>query len=440
MMPTAEQLQSMAPDAQVLTAGRKLAKPELWQGTGRSDTALWGECRGSSLYQVRVDLSDLGYRCSCPSRKHPCKHVIGLLLLAMAQPPPEAEEPGWVAEWLAKRRSIERPASEPADETVSPTPKAESQSRRRAEARKRRMLEGMDMLERWMWDIVRTGMAGIELQPPSFWEGQAARLIDAQVPGLASRVRLFSGIPRSGPGWPQRLLAEMGKLELLIHAFRHLDSLDPLLQYDVRRLVGLHLSSDEVSARGEHVIDDWNLAGQWVEVEGSLRTQRSWLVGLNTGRTALILEFVAGRIAPFPYVSSINAIQRMELHYWPGAYPQRARIARRLDEPYRLDQRRPGHASIGDFLGVVSRALACNPWLDRFLAILHDVVPLIGDDDVWSVRDRNGVGVPLLGRGYWRSMANSGGYPMDLYGEWDGYALRPTAFRVLEDIPGVGTS
>jgi hypothetical protein len=24
---------------------------------------------------------------------------------------------------------------------------------------------------------------------------------------------------------------------------------------------------------------------------------------------------------------------------------------------------------------------------------------------------------------------------MDLYGEWDGHALRPTAFRVLEDIP-----
>jgi hypothetical protein len=32
-------------------------------------------------------------------------------------------------------------------------------------------------------------------------------------------------------------------------------------------------------------------------------------------------------------------------------------------------------------------------------------------------------------------MANSGGYPMDMYCEWNGSALKPMAFRVLEDIP-----
>jgi hypothetical protein len=143
---------------------------------------------------------------------------------------------------------------------------------------------------------------------------------------------------------------------------------------------------------------------------------------------------------PFPPVASINAVQRMELHFWPGAYPLRARIDRRLGETYRLDERRPGHATIEEFLRFVAGALARNPWLDRFLAVLHDVVPLVGEGGDWSVRDTTGAGLPLAGRGYWKSLANSGGHPMDLYAEWDGYALRPLALRVLEDIPTGGAS
>jgi hypothetical protein len=259
--------------------------------------------------------------------------------------------------------------------------------------------------------------------------------VDAQAPGLAGRVRRLAGIPRSGPDWGQRLLAEMGKLQLLLHAFRRLDQLDPPLQHDVRQLVGIPLSAVEVAAEGEHVIDDWAMLGQVTEDESGLHVQRTWLVGLTTQRTALVLQYAPGPHPSFPFVASLNVVQHMELHFWPGAYRLRARIGRRLDEAYRLDARRPGHATISAFLTDVAGALARNPWLDRFLAVLHDVVPVIREDGSWWVRDSEGVGLPLLQRGYWRSLANSGGYPMDLYGEWDGTALRPLALRVIEDIP-----
>jgi hypothetical protein len=291
-----------------------------------------------------------------------------------------------------------------------------------------------------MCDLVRNGMAGIELQPRSFWDEQSARLVDAQAPGLAGRVRRLAGIPGSGEGWPERLLAEMGKIELLLHAYRRLDGLDPLLQQDVRQLVGLRLSTEEVAEQGEHLVDEWSMVGQWIDDEDSLRTQRTWLVGLTTGRVATVLQFAVGKQAAFPFVASLNAVQRMELHFWPGGYPLRARIDRRLGEPYRLDERRPGHATIEHFLATVSQALARNPWLDRFLAVLHDAVPVIEEGGAWSVRDKNGAGLPLAGRGYWRSLANSGGYPMDLYAEWDGFALRPMAIRVIEDIPAAEAS
>src|SRR2546425_67415 len=106
---TSDQIQTMAPDAQVLAAGQKLGSVSRWQGLGRRAPLLWGECSGPSgpPYQVQADLSDMVYRCSCPSRKYPCKHVIGLLTLIVVDPPaaPEAAPPQWVTDWLAKREA-----------------------------------------------------------------------------------------------------------------------------------------------------------------------------------------------------------------------------------------------------------------------------------------------------------------------------------------------
>src|SRR5438477_1436679 len=102
---TIEQVTALAPDASSAAAAKKLATPAAWRGLGQNATALWGECQGSALYQVRVDLADLTAKCSCPSRKFPCKHAIGLLLLAATTPAalPGSEPPEWVSDWLGRR-------------------------------------------------------------------------------------------------------------------------------------------------------------------------------------------------------------------------------------------------------------------------------------------------------------------------------------------------
>src|SRR3954447_16458808 len=105
MQLTAEQVLALAPDSGSAAAGRKLAGTKDWRGLGRSEAALWGECQGSALYQVRVDLADLTVKCSCPSRKFPCKHGLGLLLLAATNPGalPVGEPPEWLTSWLRQR-------------------------------------------------------------------------------------------------------------------------------------------------------------------------------------------------------------------------------------------------------------------------------------------------------------------------------------------------
>ena len=78
-----EQVIAAAPDASSVSAAQKLARPGPWSQAGANDLLVWGQCQGSGKnpYQVSVDLAEPAYRCSCPSRKFPCKHALALLLL-----------------------------------------------------------------------------------------------------------------------------------------------------------------------------------------------------------------------------------------------------------------------------------------------------------------------------------------------------------------------
>ena len=78
-----ERVAALAPDSASAAAGQSLANVRKWSALGRSDRAIWGLCQGSGKqpYQARVDLAEPAFKCSCPSRKFPCKHGLGLLLL-----------------------------------------------------------------------------------------------------------------------------------------------------------------------------------------------------------------------------------------------------------------------------------------------------------------------------------------------------------------------
>src|SRR5260370_16653631 len=100
----ADQVAGLAPDAGSLTAGRGLASERRWSGLGQNGRAVWGLCHGSGSkpYQTQADLSGPAFRCSCPSRKFPCKHALGLLLLAATSPAAVPQAPGAPA-WVAQR-------------------------------------------------------------------------------------------------------------------------------------------------------------------------------------------------------------------------------------------------------------------------------------------------------------------------------------------------
>jgi hypothetical protein len=105
---TPQQVLGLAPDASAAKAGQGLGTPRPSSEVGRDDRALWGLCQGSGKkpYQTQVDLSEPAFKCSCSSRKFPCKHALGLLLVwTSTNTVPAAKRPAWVEEWLASRES-----------------------------------------------------------------------------------------------------------------------------------------------------------------------------------------------------------------------------------------------------------------------------------------------------------------------------------------------
>src|SRR5262249_2675920 len=161
---------------------------------------------------------------------------------------------------------------------------------------------------------VRNGIGALEGQPTSFWEAQAARMTDAKAPGVAGRLRRMAGIPGASDDWPVKLLGELGRLSLLIQAYRRQDAGDETLADDVRQPMGWSLSQDELAARGEHVSDCWTVLGQWVDNQDRGLEQRTWLQGAQTERQALILQYSFAN-QPFPESFIPGSSFGAELHF-----------------------------------------------------------------------------------------------------------------------------
>jgi hypothetical protein len=104
-----ENVEALAPDQSSLDAARKLLKLASWPALASNGTGLiWGECQGSGAtpYRVVVSEADAGYKCSCPSRKFPCKHSLALMWLRADGKLKfaAAPVPAWVNDWMSRRR------------------------------------------------------------------------------------------------------------------------------------------------------------------------------------------------------------------------------------------------------------------------------------------------------------------------------------------------
>ncbi|MGF1479007.1 MAG: SWIM zinc finger domain-containing protein [Cyanophyceae cyanobacterium] len=429
---TSEQVLALSPDASSTKNGKTLANVSKWSLLGCSGRAAWGECKGSGKnpYRTQIDLGEPAFRCSCPSRKFPCKHALGLFLLLTEQTDVfnQNAAPDWVVEWLEKRsQTAARQQNKQAKAAPDPTAQA-----KRAQQRTVKVAAGLADFRQWMQDIIRQGLAALPNQPYSFWDRAAARLVDAQAPGLARRVRALASIPHSGEGWPERMLAALGQLHLLVQGYERLESLAPLMQAELRSQIGWSQTQDDLHQRVEQadplvkcLKDTWQILGRAVTEEDNLRTQRVWLWGCQQQQPALVLSFAYGQ---HPLDMSLVPGTRLsgELLFYPGTGVQRAFVESREEVVSALPDPELGFEEIEAAIARYAQALSQNPWLEQFPLTLRQVAPRYRAE-AWWLQDRAGSVLPLSPRFNkgWELMAVGGGRPLAVFGEWDGSTLLP---------------
>ncbi len=418
------QVLALAPDASSQRAAQALTSGPPWPAAGAGPGSLWGECPGSASapYRIVVDLSGPAYRCSCPSRKFPCKHALALLLLwARGTVPPDAgEPPGWAAGWLDGRGArAGRPAAARAPGQAA-EPKDPAAAARRAEQREARVASGLAELDRWLCDQVRQGLAVSQRAGYGHWDDIAARMVDAQASGVAERLRGLAAVPHSGPGWDGRLLEEYALLRLLAVAYRRQAELPPPLRETIRSRVGFSLRQADVLARGEPVRDHWQVLGRRDTGQDRVRARRTWLHGRAAGRPALVLSFAPAG-ADLDDSLTPGTGTDADLVFYPGAVPLRAIVAARHDT---VRASPPAGGTVTGLLAGYAAALAQDPWLDSWPAVL-EVTP--ARSPVPAVSDAAGDVLPLhpeAGPG-WTLLALSGGHPVTVAGEWTPRGLWP---------------
>lgn len=414
-------LRDSVADRRLLDRATQISRPDngSWQVLSQEGDVVCGEFAGTAAYQVAVDLRGPRYRCTCPTPTQPCKHALALHLIALGRPDSvrEASSPAWVAGLLA---APDGPA--PAGRSVA------GPSSARIERRYEEIDEGVRALDRWLVDLARTGVASLAARSDDM-QAMSRRLWDAKAKGLARAVLGLIELPPSA-GWQERTVERLGRLHLLLAAWLRRDTLEAPLVADLAAFVGV--SQRKEDALAQPALEDlWDVLGSVVDWsdESRLLSMRTWLRGRRSDRYALILQQAYAHDAPselphgFDKTLQVAHAYEADLCFYPSACPLRAEVrsrGRRFDaiSPPVLRTLAAAHAAFVD-------ALARLPWLGAVPVLVGDLrverrdAGFVACDGEGSIVD-----LEIEERVGWAVLAQFGGSPCALFGEWDGRRLR----------------
>jgi hypothetical protein len=255
-------------------------------------------------------------------------------------------------------------------------------------------------------------------------------MVDAQLPGVATRVRHLAGVAASGQGWQERLLEEYALLHLLARAgVCALGGPVPQPGPDragVLAHLGVAVPAADVLARPP-VRDRWAVLAQQDSSQDRLTVRRTWLWGDESRRPALVLSFAAAGGALDATLVPGTTLEA-DLHHHPGQPPLRAVVGARHAPPEHGLGRLAGVGVVAA-LEAWSQALALDPWLSAWPVVLDAVVPVHHADSWWLVDPQGEAALAVHGvaEAAWVLLAVSGGRPTRLLAEVSSRGARPIA-------------
>ncbi|MDP4262229.1 MAG: SWIM zinc finger family protein [Bacteroidota bacterium] len=405
-----EQILTLAPDESSKKSGKDLANSAKWVSKGANEQSLWGECQGSGSkpYQTQVDIANMAFKCSCPSRKFPCKHGLGLLLLFAREKNSftVSTAPAWVTEWLNKRSERQEKQAEKNDK-----PADEAAQAKRQQARQSKVNDGIEELNTWLKDIVRNGIISIPEKGPAFFANMVRRLVDAQAPGLAGMVRILGETNFYTEGWPTRFMDQLMRIYLVTEGFKNSESLDESLKQDIRTSIGFAQNQDELKKQ-TGITDTWLVLGKQSSEVDSITTERYWLYGTQSDSYALLLQFIVrGQGVQFNLTPGMFV--RAELVFFSSALPLRALIKQQIAvEPVSRVNK------FDNWQKVIETETELNsrlPFRNERPYIVHQLKPVPYNKEWWLIDvDNRIMQVDNEFKNIWKLLSLSGGQAMDM--------------------------
>lgn len=244
---TEDAVQRLAPDDDSYKSARDLIRKKSFLKPGISADSTWllGQCKGSGKnpYEVSVDLQDQSqptFRCNCPSRKFPCKHGLGLLLL-YSQSPDQFTEREPSEDLLGKREKKVAREAKKADEPAKPKKVNVAALNKKVAAQR----DGLDLLEKLVVDLVAGGQWSEKARLDKL-ERQSKQLGDAYLPAAMHVLNRLIVVGRDG---------NLSEEERMAHASDLIGHLWATVQKG-RNYLDEKLSSDENQAEADAVMED----------------------------------------------------------------------------------------------------------------------------------------------------------------------------------------
>ena len=405
---TEDQILALAPDEASKKAGKDLSTPSKWVSKGMNEKAIWGECQGSGSkpYQTQVDIVSLAFKCSCPSRKFPCKHGLGLLLFNARQTAAFTDNtpPTWVAEWLAKRIEKTEKKAEQANKPVD-----EEAQQKRLQAREQLIEDGISELLLWLQDIVRKGIIHLPQNGSAAFDNMAKRMVDAKAPGIANLVKSLGRINFYKEGWEGQFLQQVTRIYLAIAAFKNRNEPKRLYDADIKTQIGFTQNQEALKEQGG-IEDNWLVIGKQTTEEDNITTERNWLYGCNSKQYALVLQFsVRGQGITFTLTPGM-CIQA-ELVFFPSLVPLRAIIKKQIaSHVTTIPEGLPNWLAVTDVLATQKITL---PFATISPLIVEYLLPIQVNNE-WYLQDAMQAIMPIeqADTTIWKLLAISGGQPL----------------------------
>lgn len=179
------------------------------------------------------------------------------------------------------------------------------------------MEAGYTFLKAWLLDQSRMGWKAILETSPDALEETAARLVDHRLPGPARLIRELSSPPPWGSS-ADHIRRTISRLYLATQGFIQRAQLTEEEWMHLMVFTGITIRKDTLK-KSLPVVDRWQVLHlKEEEAEADLRSRRTWLYGLNTGRFALLLDF-AWKKAPLPPPFAVGGGWNGACFFYPGS-------------------------------------------------------------------------------------------------------------------------